>query len=277
MSEAYMQLLDLLPNRPPVRLRASSVSDLFDCADRWCSVHLEGKRVPQTDRAAMGTAIHAGTAHYDTEILNGQAPSILAATQCAVDTLRDSDEDTVWDLRRDEAESIAAALTNKYCREESSKHEFVAVEAKCESLILNDVSLELTGSTDRIFRNELQFGVADIKSGIQAVSHGEAKTQAHAPQIGVYEILGEASTGVRIDLPAKIIGMKTGKTPAGQEIATSEIRDAKAVLLGDENRPGLLHHAALIIHGIIPPFGNPRSMLCNKKFCPNFNDCFWRR
>lgn len=272
------RLATLVANRPPVRLRASSVGSLFDCAERWVAIHMLGMKSPQRDRTAMGTAIHAGTALFDQEVLDGQTPSVLAATEAAIEALRNPEEETIWDLKRDECESIVAGLTNKYCREESPKHHFVAVEAKCESLILSDVGLELTGSVDRVESKDNKYGVADLKSGVQAVSReGEAKTQAHGPQLGVYEILGEFSTGVAMELPAQVIGMQTGKSRDSQRIAVSEVPGAKSILLGDESRPGLLFNAALIIHGIIPAFGNPRSMLCTEKYCPNYKNCFYRK
>lgn len=282
MNETYQHLNEALQSAvkkvPPVRLRASSVSDLFDCPERWIAVHLEKKSVAQNFRATMGTAIHAGTAHFDTEVLNGQVPSVMAATECTVKTLREHDEETVWDMRRDDAERIAVALTNKYCNEESPRHHFVEVEKTCESLVLADVGIEITGQVDRIREVGNQYGPADLKSGVQAVNRdGEAKTQAHAPQLGVYSLLAEVSTGKPMNLPSLVIGMQTAKTRDHQRIAATEVHGVREVLLGDESRPGLLFNAALIIHGIIPPFGNPRSFLCHQRFCPNFNTCFWRR
>ena len=264
--------------KPPGRLRASSVGDLFDCPDRWIAVHLEGLRVRQNFRATMGTAIHAGTAHFDTEVLNGQTPSLMAATECAVDALRNSEEETVWDMRREEAEGIAVSLTHKYCTEESPKHHFVEVEKTCESLVLSDVGLEITGQVDRIREVGNKYGPADLKSGVQAVNReGHAKTQAHAPQLGVYSLLAEVSTGKRMELDSLVIGMQTAKTRENQRIASTEVSGVREVLLGDDTRPGLLFNAALMIHGVIPPYGNPRSMLCHQKFCPRFNNCFWRK
>jgi hypothetical protein len=272
------RLASVVAHKPPVRLRASSVGDLFDCPDRWIAVHIEGLRVAQNFRATMGTAIHAGTAHFDTEVLNGQMPSLMAATECTAETLRNSEEDTVWDMKRDQAESIAVALTHKYCTQESPKHHFTAVEKTCESLVLSDVGIELTGSVDRIREAGNRYGPADLKSGVQAVnSEGQAKTQAHAPQLGVYSLLGEVSTGKPMELPSLVIGMQTAKTRENQRIASTEVHGVREVLLGDDTRPGLLFNAALMIHGVIPPYGNPRSMLCHQKFCPRFNNCFWRK
>lgn len=285
-----MQLFkEALVGRKPVRLRASSVGSLFDCPARWMAINLEGKRTAQSDKAALGTAIHAGTALFDVEVLAGQTPSILAATECAVDALRNPGEDTVWDVTREKCEAIACGLVNKYCK--GGKPTYVAVEAKCENLQLHDLALELTGSVDRIYTEHVahtdyiddqefrqEFGVLDVKSGTQAVSHdGFAKTKGHGAQMGTYEILAEASLGEPITLPSKILGMQTGSRPESQRISIGEIEGAKEVLLGTGDRPGLLVNAALLIHGVVPPYGNPRSMLCHQNYCPVYQTCSWRK
>ena len=270
--------IEELKGRQPIRLRASSVGSLFDCPARWIAIHIEGKRTPQSDKAALGTAIHAGTAAFDREVLDGQTPSVSAAAECAVEALRNPNEETIWDTDKDKCISIAASLTTKYCQEEAPKHDFVAVEATCESLILQDVALELTGTTDRIEQTPQGLGIRDIKSGKQAVgTDGKVKTDGHGAQMGVYEILAEAATGVRMTAPAQIIGLQTNLTADKQRIGTGEITGAKIALLGDEQHQGLLTSAALIAHGVIAPWGNPKSMMCHQNYCANFNTCFWRK
>jgi hypothetical protein len=49
------------------------------------------------------------------------------------------------------------------------------------------------------------------------------------------------------------------------------------VLLGDQDNTGLLVTASKIVHGEIPAWGNPKSMMCHERYCPNFKTCFWRR
>lgn len=267
-----------LRGRQPIRLRASSVGSLFDCPARWIAIHIEGMRTPQSDKAALGTAIHAGTAAFDREVLDGQTPSVSAAADAAVEALRNPEHETIWDTDQDKCVSIAASLTTKYCQTEAPKHNFVAVEAKCESLILQDVGLELTGTTDRIEQTPQGMGIRDIKSGKQAVgTDGKVKTDGHGAQMGVYELLAEAATGVQMTAPAQIIGLQTNLTADKQRIGTGEISGAKVALLGDDQHQGLLTSAALIAHGVIAPWGNPKSTMCHRNFCPAHSDCFWRK
>lgn len=261
-----------------VTIRASSFGSLFDCPARWIAIHLEGRRVPQNGKAALGSAIHAGTAVFDTERLAGQVASVNAAMDAAADSIRNPRGETDWEGEQDKAESVALSLTSKYCREESPKHEFVAVEASVESLHITDLDIILNGTTDRVGKTEEGYGIRDIKTGKQAVgTDGKAKTSGHAAQMGVYELVAEAATGLPMKAPAQIIGLQTNLTPDKQRIGTGDIVGAKEVLLGDDENTGLLVTAAKLVHGEIPPWGNPKSMMCHNRYCPSFNTCFWRR
>lgn len=263
----------------PVTIRASSFGSLFDCPARWIAIHLEGRRTPQNGKAALGTAIHAGTAVYDCDRVAHQIPSLSAAEDAAIEAVRKPREDVVWDEDgADKAEKIARSLVGRYCTIESPRHEFVAVEASVESLRITDLNIVLTGQVDRVQETESGYGVADIKSGKTAVgTDGRAKTQGHGAQLGVYELVAEAATGLRIDAPAQIIGLQTNVTPEKQRIGIGEITGAREVLLGDDQTPGLLVVASKIVHGEMPAWGNPKSMMCHATYCPNFNTCFWRR
>ncbi|MDR0769958.1 MAG: PD-(D/E)XK nuclease family protein [Burkholderiales bacterium] len=262
----------------PVIIRASSFGSLFDCPARWIAINLEGRQVPQNGKAALGTALHTGTAVFDGERAKGQVPSVSAATDAAVEAVRRPSDETDWDGEQVNAEKIAASLTEKYCREESDNHFFVAVEVNVEALHLTDLNITLTGTADRVAFDEMGYGVCDIKSGKQIVgTDGTVRTAGHAAQLGVYELVAEAATGLEIRSPAKIIGLQTNLTPEKQRIGVGEITGAREVLLGDADNTGLLTTAASLVHGAIPPWGNPKSMMCHVRYCPNFQTCFWRK
>lgn len=266
--------------RVPVTIRASSFSTLFDCPARWIAIHREGRRTPQASTAALGTAIHAGTAVFDTDRVNGVTPSLSAAEDAAIESIHTPREETVWDDGSTiaKAEIVARSITNRYCTLESPKHEFVAVEASVEALHLTDLAIVLTGHVDRVRAIDGQYGIVDLKSGKTAVgTDGRARSHGHAAQLGVYEIVAEQATGLPVSLPAQIIGLQTNLTPEKQRIGTAEIVDAREPLIGDENHTGLLHIAARIVHGDIEAWGNPKSMMCVERYCPNFKTCFYRR
>lgn len=151
------------------------------------------------------------------------------------------------------------------------------MEATCESLTFTDIGLTLTGTVDRVRATPDGLGIADIKTSKTAVAaDGTVKTQGHAAQLAVYEILAGHAIGRPIDAPAQIIGLQVAKTDKGRRAGVGTIQAARDILLDDGESPGLLRHAANMLHrGDF--YGNPRSQLCNPKYCPAYAGCRWRK
>ena len=260
-----------------ITIRASSLPELFDCPARWEAKHITGLRMPSSSNAVLGKAVHAGTALFDHKRLEGTPISADDAASVVVDSIHRPDEDVDWgEDRPQEAEGIALALHGMYCRQIAPKQEYVAVEAACECLEITDIGIALTGTTDRVTKSANGYGIADIKTGKNAVSaDGTVKTQGHAAQMAVYELLAEHSTGLPMDAPSQIIGLQVAKTDKGRRAGIGTITGGRDLLLGNGDSPGLLEHASAIIkRGLFP--GNPRSMMCDKKYCPAFERCKWR-
>jgi len=259
-------------------IRASSLGELFDCPARWEAKNINHMYMPSNGKAQLGTAIHASTAVFDQSALDGSGITIDDAASAAVDAIYHPEYDVDWgeDSQKD-AEKIAVSLHKKYCSTESPKRNYYAVEVRCDRLEITDVGLALTGTTDRIELTENGYGIRDIKTGKQAVgADGTVNTKGHAYQIGVYELLAEFGAGVNITADAEIIGLNTAKTDAAQRIGKGRVNGAREVLLGDEDSPGILHTASKIIHsGVF--WGNPKSMLCHKQYCPKYNICSYRK
>ena len=261
-----------------VIIRASSLPHLFDCPARWAAIHIEGRRMPSNGKATLGRAVHASTAVFDQSIIDGAGITIDEAAAAAVDAINSPDEEVDWedDSPRD-AEKIALSLHGKYCNEIAPGQKYHAVEVKCDKLEITDLGLALTGTTDRVRETDEGFSICDIKTGKAAVgSDGAVKTAGHAYQMGVYELLAEQAGGVPITGAAQIIGLNTAKTAASQRIGTGEIRGAREVLLGDGESPGILENASKLIHGG-NFWGNPKSMMCHERYCPNYNTCRYRK
>ena len=261
-----------------VTIRASSLGRLFDCPASWAATHIDGKRMPSNGKAILGQAVHASTAVYDQSQLEGSGITIDEAAGAVVNVIHHPEEDVDWDDDSPrEAEQIALSLHGKYCRTIAPTQQYAGVEIKCERLEIADLGIALTGTTDRIRDTADGLAISDLKTGKAAVgSDGIAKTAGHAYQMGVYELLAEQASGIPITGPAQIIGMNTAKTPASQRIGMGEIVGARVILLGDGETPGVLEYASRIIHSG-DFFGNPRSMLCNKKYCPVFDTCKFRK
>jgi hypothetical protein len=250
---------------------------LFDCAYRWEGIHLLGLRNVVGLRAALGTAIHAGTAVFDQARISGDSVTADDAAGVLIDKLRDPENE--YDPSRDdlsvgEAEKTGVTLLTKYCFEVSPRYNFVAVEMETKPLDIdcgNGVTVRLTGTMDRarIRKGDHGVGIADLKSGSAAVQKGVAVTKGHVPQIGTYELLYEHTTGELITDAAEIIGLKTKGTA---EIATGVVKNAKRTMVGAEDQPGLIEFAAEMFKtGRF--FPNPKSMLCSEKYCPRWGKC----
>ncbi len=263
----------------PVVIRASSLGELFDCPARWEAKHVLGLRLPMSGAAALGKAVHASTAVFDQAAIDRSGITAEDAAAAAVDSIHKPDEDVQWDddWQPASAETVALALHRRYCRDVAPAQEYRAVEVRCERLEISDLGIALTGTVDRVHAGPEGNGITDLKTGKSAVAaDGTVSTKGHAYQLGVYELLAQAASGVPITAPAQIVGMNTAKTEKAQRIAIAPVRDARAVLLGDETMPGILQTAAAIVRGGAF-YGNPRSMLCNRTYCPRFETCAYRK
>ena len=259
-------------------IRASSLSDLFSCPARWEAKHVKGMRLPRSGAAQLGTAIHASTGAYDAHRVAGDDITPDDAAEALVQAIHRPEDDVTWDedMGKQSAEKIGLALHHRYCEDVAPHQEYVGVEVLCERLEITDLDIALTGTTDRVRRVNGGLGISDIKTGKTAVSaDGTVKTAGHGLQMGVYELLAQAVTGLPITEPAQIIGMQTGKTAVAQRVRSGLISNARDVLLGYEDSPGMLHHAAKILReGLF--YGNPRDQLCSPKYCPAHPVCRWR-
>lgn len=261
-------------------IRASSFGGLFDCAMRWEAIHLLGMRMPGSPRALIGTGVHGGTAAFDAARVAGHPIRIDDAAGVTVDTIagRLVTEGVRWsedEPDRKEVERIALRLTTTYCADISPRYEFSSVELATKPLDIDcggGVIVRLTGTMDRsrMIVGRLRPRVGDLKSGKKAVrADGRAHTKLHRPQLGTYQLLYEHTLGERVDDTAEIIGMNTAGSFAS---GTATVTGAKQLLIGKDDRPGLIEHAATMFRtGFFPP--NPQSFLCSKKYCPRFATC----
>lgn len=261
-----------------ITIRASSLPELFDCPARFEAKYVKGMRLPRSGAAQLGTAVHAGTALFDSSRLEGNPVTVDEAAGAVADAVHKPEEDVDWgEDSPGEAEAIGIALHKRYCQEIAPHQQYVAIEAKCTELKIPDIGIALTGTTDRVTFTDNGYGIADIKTGKTAVAaDGTVKTAGHAAQIAVYELMAGHALGRVIEAPAQIIGLQVAKTEKGRRAGIGTITGARELLVGDEYFPGLLQMAADMLHsGRF--FGNPRSQLCNPKYCPAFNVCRWRK
>ncbi len=164
-----------MPMPDVIAIRASSLADLFDCPARWEAKHLRGLRLPSGPGAVLGHAVHAGAAAFDQAVINGEPISFDDAAGIVADAAREEartvDVDWSGDMQPADVEKIGIDLCRLYCEQVSPEYDWAAVEASCEALVIEDVGLVLTGTTDRIYRDPiLGYGIADIKTGKSSVA-----------------------------------------------------------------------------------------------------------
>lgn len=261
-----------------VKIRASSLPELFDCPARWAAKHLDGLKTPNTGLAQLGTAVHHGTAVFDQSRIDGSGVTADDAAGAFVDELDRAE--TMWteDMPRKRAEKAGLLLTTKYCLDLSPQYNWKAVEIDFQGVEIDmgdGLILELTGHADRIYQ-KTGFGVSDIKTGKQAVNKdGTVTVDKHIYQLGQYELISMlAQNELHYDItePAQIIGLQT---TGDYKVGIGEVGRPSSILIGNEKQTGLLEMAAgMLKSGIF--HGNPKSMMCHEKYCPVFNQCWFR-
>lgn len=265
-------------------MRASKLSELFDDALRWKASVIDGIFGKTYGRSHLGSAVHFGTAHYDRErILPDGRPDASDAVKKFKEYF-DNDAGVHWiDLKKPDAYKLGVRLVSDYCTEVSHQFEFVAVEAVCEPLLMtmpNGITFELTGTTDRVYRERVaprlyKYGIMDVKTGYGIIgADGEVAVDVHGAQLAEYELLetmATRATSFPITLPAIVMGLSTQTA----KIKWREIENTRKLLFGGDDHMGYLEAASYIIEQQLY-IGNPRSMLCSDRYCPIYNSCFYR-
>lgn len=271
------------------RVRASSWGDLFDCSYRWYWKEIMGVRRPAGGALIVGSAVHKGSAVYDSARLEGRPANIEAAVTAAEEYAKaptnedGTPQEVEWNdedkIGRGEAIDYAVKFTAKYCREFAPKLEFSAVEIKCRGLDVttSEGVIRLTGTTDRVrvYSPGIE-GIGDYKTGGKAVvgikeDKPRAVTKGHQLQLGAYTLMTEQETKKKLEGPASIIGFQT---TSKLHIAEGRVDNPKRALVGTADRPGMIELAGRMLYsGVFPP--NPKSVLCSKQWCPAWDHCIY--
>jgi len=248
-----------------VIIRASSWPDFFDCPKRWASKNLDGKRSYSSPEALLGTAVHAGTAVYDRERATGHPISASEAALAVVDSIEQGKGDVAWSAGDSILAIRAEAISthNRYCAEVDSQEPWDTVEYQLPPVTLqfDGIRVKLTGALDRRRIRHGRARVGDVKTG------RGFKAGSYVSQIGTYCVLSTNENGLPAD------GQLDHATQSA--LTVHQVPTAAAAMLGTSEQPGLIETAATMIKtGLL--YGNPKSMLCTRKFCPAFSNCSFR-
>lgn len=271
------RLIPMVPERSVTSARASSWGSLFDCAFRWEGEHLLGMRKSAGLRAQLGTALHASTAKYDSSRLPGGDPiSVDDAAGVFVDTLTHPDRDVDYaqdELTLRDAEKIGLSLHTSYCLDIAPRFQFQSVEATLKPLDIdcgNGTVVRLTGTMDRARVATTPAGpvIPDIKSGARVMERGAVVIKGRSAQLGTYQLMYEQEH-LTPTAGAQVIGLHTSSKPS---VGVSPVFDARRVMVGTDDSPGLIEIAAAMFRtGLFPP--NPQSLLCSQRYCARWSTC----
>ena len=121
--------------------------------------------------------------------------------------------------------------------------------------------------------------IPDVKTGGRVISDGFVVTKGRAPQLGTYQLMYEHDpVHGRPTEGAQVIGLLTSKTalkpkPGDVLAGVSHVFDAKRVMVGTEDSPGLIEYAAAMFRsGMFPP--NPNATTCAEKYCARWATCW---
>lgn len=257
-------------------VRASSWGGLFDCAYRWEGQALLGLSTTAGMRAHLGTSVHAGTAAFDAATMAGAPITVADAVDVFSRTLRNPDRDVDYskdNLTERDAEVIGIKLMQLYCRDVAPLFTFVGVEVTLTPLLIDcggGIVIRLTGSMDRARVAAVGGGIVipDLKTGQGVIEDGQALIKGRAPQVGTYQLMYEHTTGTPT-VGGQVLALSTSSRP---EVAVSRVWDAKRSMVGTDDMPGLIEHAAAMFRsGLFPP--NPQSQLCGARYCARWDSC----
>lgn len=264
------------PMKNIIQVRASSFGTLFDCAYRFEGEQLLKLYRPSSLRAHLGTSIHASTAAFDQARIDGAPLSAYDAADVFVESLYNPSQEVDYKdpkLSLKQAEVIGLTLHSRYCAEIAPNMVYESVEMPLAPMSIDcgdGLVIKLTGTLDRArlvraWRGKI---IADVKTGGRLIYDGTVSTKGRGAQLGTYQILSEHTTGEEVG-GAQIIALQTSSTT---QVGVSKVFDARPLMLGTEQAPGLIEMAAKMFKiGLYPP--NPQSSLCGERWCARWGTC----
>jgi hypothetical protein len=277
-------------------IRASALTNYPDCPRRAAAglfrAEIEDagfglRRTPQGGGATVGTAVHAAAALMLTEkAAAGALPPLNIATDAGIDSLRrqleEAGDGMAWDAPgRGGGTADPAAAETQIVRMVQVYREQIApgvnpllVEERLEAEFAPGVVL--TGQADLVAREPGT--VRDLKTG--------AKMQTHAPQVGAYSLLARscrsvATTAAQIDFIPRVSPKKEQPPAQSVRVPLASAETAAVAVLSHIARDLTVFREGDPARRILPGdpwafIANPKSVLCNPKYCAAFGTDFCR-
>jgi hypothetical protein len=277
-------------------IRASALTNYPDCPRRAAAglfrveIEEEGfslRRTPQGGGATVGTAVHAAAALMLTEkAASGVLSPLSAATDAGIDSLRrqleEAGDGMAWDAPgRGGGTADPAAAETQIVRMIRVYREQIApgvnpmlVEERLEAEFAPGVVL--TGQADLVAREHGT--VRDLKTGVNM--------PYSAPQVGAYSLLTRTcrsveTTAAQIDFIPRVSPKKEQPPAQSVRVPLVSAETAAVAVLSHIVRDLTVFRKGDSAGRILPgdPWAfvsNPKSVLCNPKYCAAFGTEFCR-
>lgn len=249
-------------------IRPSSVDGFFNCSYQWARTFLEGIPSIPGNRAAVGTAIHKAAEVTWTNSIKAKSKDLNASTavDAAVEAYR---EELQKGVQFDEGESEESSIKEIAKGTEAFLSDIavyvpipVAVEQRFTiPLAGHSLVTAISGTVDYITADS----ISDLKTGKR-----KATVSNYTTQQSIYRMLAEANG---VDVKYNTIQNVVLKTaPEGMVLPIeTNIQQSKKLL------NTMLDTIDIAMQDVVPLEtlfrGNPRYMLCDKKYCNLYSIC----
>jgi hypothetical protein len=275
----------------PTILRCSSLSSYADCNRRGAArmfrreIEAAGFKLRQTPYgigAAAGSSVHkAAEVTLAEKAHAGELPPLSVATDCAVETLRESvRQGVIFDGPRGATQNATIAerqvvgMTAAYHRVIAPTVHPILVEERLEAEVAP--GLVLSGRPDLVAREPGQ--IRDLKTGSRTAG-------SHNPQVGGYSLLarshGAEIETAAIDFVRRVAPNKPQPDPSSQTVPVAEAETAAINIIRHIAEDLRVFREGDAERRLLPgdPWAfqaNPMSILCSAKWCSAWGTEFCR-
>lgn len=254
-------------NNEDLIIRPSAVESFYGCAFAWGKTFLEGVRGQPNNRAAIGTAIHAGVeAMWNDAIASGKKdPNTSMMVDAAMEAYKEETSDGVQFGAGEDENTSAVEIVKGTSAFVEDIVPFSAIPTEVEQYFSVDIEhpmVNMLGGTVDYITNDT---IADVKT-----SKRKTGAEGHTVQQSIYKYLANAN-GRKIEnnLIQQVV---LKKQPEGAILELNANIDHAKYLVNT-----ILETLAVVYQDIMPidlllrP--NPKHMFCSEKFCAHYHNC----
>ena len=254
-------------NNEDLTLRPSAVESFFGCSYAWGKTFLEGVRGVNNNRAAIGTAIHAGVEAMWTEaIASGEKdPNTSMMVDAAMESYKEETHDGVSFGQGEDENTSAIEIVKGTSAFVEDIVPFSAIPTEVEQYFSIDIDHPMVnmlgGTVDYISKDT----IADVKT-----SKRKSGAEGHSVQQSIYKYLAnENGRKIENNLIQQVV---LKKQPEGAILELeANIPHAKYLVNTILETLAVVHADIMPIELLLRP--NPKHMFCSDRFCAHYQNC----